>query len=124
MAERQTHSSAARDASDPSIPTTIERTSELTCPPYVRRRNSESVESPILGTVTDYSLFTPRGHYTRTKQLRRYFVALSVLGQTAVLKLNGGLGTGMAASDHDDVEFIWMKHLGLRHEAAGAKRGL
>jgi hypothetical protein len=39
--------------------------------------------SPLLGTDIDYSLYTPRGHYTRTKDLTRYFLAMSVLGQTA-----------------------------------------
>ncbi len=39
--------------------------------------------SPILGTRIDYSLMTPRGHYTRTPALQRYFVAMSVLGQSA-----------------------------------------
>jgi len=37
--------------------------------------------SPLLGMKVDYSLFTPRGHYTRNASLTRYFVALSVLGQ-------------------------------------------
>ena len=45
--------------------------------------HEQSTTSPILGTETDYSLFTPRGHYTRTKALTRYFVAMSVLGQHA-----------------------------------------
>ncbi|MFO7533869.1 MAG: DUF3160 domain-containing protein [Candidatus Limnocylindrales bacterium] len=45
--------------------------------------DAPSATSPILGTVTDYSLFAPRGHYTRTKALTRYFVAMSVLGQHA-----------------------------------------
>ena len=54
--------------------------------------HAQSVESPILGTVTDYSLFTPRGHYTRTKALTRYFVAMSVLGQTA-FRLPGSVQT-------------------------------
>lgn len=40
-----------------------------------------SALSPLLGTTVDYSLFTPRGHYTRTPELTRYFVAMSVLGQ-------------------------------------------
>lgn len=39
--------------------------------------------SPILGTKIDYSVFTPRGHYTRNASLRSYFVAMSVLGQSA-----------------------------------------
>jgi hypothetical protein len=39
--------------------------------------------SPIVGTEIDYSLFTPRGHYTRNEDLTRFFVAMSVLGQLA-----------------------------------------
>jgi hypothetical protein len=54
--------------------------------------HAQSVVSPILGTVADYSLFTPRGHYTRTKALTRYFVAMSVLGQTA-FRLPGSVQT-------------------------------
>jgi len=37
--------------------------------------------SPILGANIDYSIFTPRGHYTRTPQLTRFFLGMSVLGQ-------------------------------------------
>ncbi len=37
--------------------------------------------SPILGSNLDYSIFTPRGHYTRTPQLTRFFLGMSVLGQ-------------------------------------------
>jgi len=37
--------------------------------------------SPLLGLKVDYSVFTPRGHYTRSASLTRYFVAMSVLGQ-------------------------------------------
>jgi hypothetical protein len=39
----------------------------------------------------DYSLFRPRGHYTATEDLRRYFGAMSVLGQEA-FPLEDGLG--------------------------------
>jgi hypothetical protein len=35
--------------------------------------------SPILGVNVDYSLFTPRGHYTRTPQLTRFFLGMSTL---------------------------------------------
>jgi hypothetical protein len=57
--------------------------------------------SPILGfggsgdpgTVVpgfiDYSLYTPRGHYTRTPELTRYFLGMSVLGQSAFLVATG-----------------------------------
>ncbi|MGD0272816.1 MAG: DUF3160 domain-containing protein [Gaiellaceae bacterium] len=37
--------------------------------------------SPILGGKIDYSLFTPRGHYTRTPQLTRFFLGMSTLEQ-------------------------------------------
>jgi Protein of unknown function (DUF3160) len=43
--------------------------------------HSAEQTSPITGTKVDYSLFTPRGHYTRNEDLTRYFVAMSVLGQ-------------------------------------------
>ncbi len=43
--------------------------------------SASNATSPILGSNMDYSVFTPRGHYTRTPQLTRYFVAMSVLGQ-------------------------------------------
>ena len=39
--------------------------------------------SPLLGTKIDYSLYAPRGHYTLSPTLKRYFVAMSVLGQGA-----------------------------------------
>jgi hypothetical protein len=52
----------------------------------------QSTLSPILGTDTDYSLYAPRGHYTRSKALTRYFVAMSVLGQTA-FRLPGSVQT-------------------------------
>jgi hypothetical protein len=37
--------------------------------------------SPLLGVKVDYSLFTPRGHYTRNAELTRFFLGMSVLGQ-------------------------------------------
>ncbi len=40
-----------------------------------------SKESPLLGVKVDYSLFTPRGHYTRTPELTRFFLGMSVLGE-------------------------------------------
>ena len=48
--------------------------------------------SPILGFgggcdpgCIDYSLYTPRGHYTMTPELTRYFLGMSLLGQSAFL---------------------------------------
>jgi len=40
-------------------------------------------KSPITGAQVDYSLFVPRGHYTRNEDLTRFFLAMSVLGQSA-----------------------------------------
>jgi hypothetical protein len=42
--------------------------------------HAEATDSPLVGGKIDYSLFTPRGHYTRSADLTRYFVAMSVLG--------------------------------------------
>jgi Protein of unknown function (DUF3160) len=39
--------------------------------------------SPVSLTGIDYSLFTPRGHYTTTPELTRYFLGMSLLGQSA-----------------------------------------
>lgn len=47
------------------------------------RAHAEVTESSILGSRIDYSLFTPRGHYTRNEDLTRFFLAMSVLGQSA-----------------------------------------
>lgn len=43
--------------------------------------HSATATSPLLGETIDYSLFTPRGHYTLTPALTRYFLAMSVLEQ-------------------------------------------
>jgi hypothetical protein len=37
--------------------------------------------SPITGAEVDYGTFVPRGHYTRTPELTRYFLGMTVLGQ-------------------------------------------
>lgn len=46
------------------------------------RQHAEMTESPLLGTKVDYSLFTPRGHYTRNEELTRFFLGMSLLGQS------------------------------------------
>ena len=43
------------------------------------------VPGAVVPGQIDYSLYTPRGHYTRTPELTRYFVGMSVLGQSAFL---------------------------------------
>jgi len=40
-------------------------------------------DSPILGYKEDYSQYKPRGHYTRSEQLKRYFKAMMWYGHTA-----------------------------------------
>jgi len=49
----------------------------------IDEHTNPKTDSPLLGTTVDYSLFTPRGHYTRNAQLTRFFVGMSVLGQLA-----------------------------------------
>jgi len=44
--------------------------------------HAESDTSPTLGVEVDYSLMTPRGHYTRSEDLTRYFQAMAMLGAT------------------------------------------
>ena len=82
-----------------------------------------SEASPILETLTDYSLFTPRGHYTRNEDLERYFVAMSVLGQHSfqlpgardpngeVIDKTTGLRRALLASrilvGHPELEDLW-----------------
>jgi hypothetical protein len=61
--------------------------------------HQEYTESPVLGTDIDYSLFTPRGHYTRNEDLRRYFVAMSVLGQHAFLLPGSRLPDGSIVAE-------------------------
>ena len=39
-------------------------------------------ESPVLGYTEDYSQYKPRGHYTRSEQLERYFKAMMWYGHT------------------------------------------
>ena len=39
-------------------------------------------ESPILGYTEDYSQYKPRGHYTRSETLERYFKAMMWYGHT------------------------------------------
>ena len=46
------------------------------------RQHAQMTTSPLLGSEVDYSLFTPRGHYTRTEELTSFFYGMSLLGQT------------------------------------------
>ena len=82
-----------------------------------------SAKSPILASEMDYSLFTPRGHYTRNEDLTRFFVAMSVLGQHAfplegsrmaggdIVSGTAGLRLALLASrtlaGHPELEALW-----------------
>lgn len=55
--------------------------------------------SPTTGQAVDYSLFNPRGHYTRTDDLKRFFVAMSLLGLSPfTLDEADSLRTGLLVS--------------------------
>lgn len=54
-------------------------------------------DSPYMTRVIDYSLFRPRGHYTRSDELKRFFRGMSQLGNNAFL-LDEGLQLGILAS--------------------------
>ncbi|MBK9975578.1 MAG: DUF3160 domain-containing protein [Planctomycetes bacterium] len=44
--------------------------------------------SPVFGYADDYSQYVPRGHYTRTELLKRYFKAMMWLGRATFLAHN------------------------------------
>ena len=99
--------------------------------------HDQLARSPLLGTDIDYSLFTPRGHYTRSAALTQYFVAMSVLGQTAFAlpgalqndgTLAGDSGLRMAALaartlvGDSALEALWHRHLRAHRVPGGLRR--
>ena len=77
-------------------------------------------KSPLLGTTVHYDQFVPRGHYTRSEELKKYFMALMWYGQIGLL-LDGRdeainrhhtrmalLITRMLAGD-DQMRTLWAK---------------
>ncbi len=56
------------------------------------------VDSDFITVKTDYSLFAPRGHYTRNTELERYFRAMSQLGNNAFLLEQSSLRLAVLAS--------------------------
>jgi hypothetical protein len=44
------------------------------------RKHSGRALSPLMGYKTDYSQFIPRGHYTRSAELKRYFLGMIWFG--------------------------------------------
>jgi len=69
-------------------------------------------ESPIFGYREDYSQYQPRGHYTQSDTLRRYFLGMMWLGRMTFL-LNGGDPHGPAA------EFLVPEDVAMAQTAAG-----
>ena len=58
-----------------------------------------NVDTGFISRETDYSLFRPRGHYTRNSDLERFFRAMSQLGNNAFLySPEEGLQMGILAS--------------------------
>src|SRR6185503_6950463 len=51
-------------------------------------------KSPVLGSDMDYSMFVPRGHYTRSERLKRFFVAMMWYG-TAPIQVRDNIGKSM-----------------------------
>ncbi|MCK4671821.1 MAG: DUF3160 domain-containing protein, partial [Candidatus Aegiribacteria sp.] len=69
--------------SDPLIADAVERELELI------EQHLGFDDSPIFGYREDYSQYIPRGHYTASDGLERYFKAMMWLGRLTLL-LNGG----------------------------------
>jgi hypothetical protein len=68
--------------------------------------------SPTSGAEADYSLFRPRGHYTRTPELTRYFLAMSSLGQAGFLlaepeQVRTGLMLARAITGSENLTRLW-----------------
>lgn len=68
--------------------------------------------SPVMGIDVDYSLFGPRGHYTRSPELTRYFTAMSMLGQYGFrlaepAELRVGLFIADAIDSDPELSSLW-----------------
>ena len=69
-------------------------------------------ELPPTASCVDYSLMTPRGHYTRSEELTRYFKAMSMLGNTGfsvtdVNTLRVGLVIAHLLANDPDLAAAW-----------------
>jgi hypothetical protein len=82
-----------------------------TSSPITSFQSCEVSESPA--NCVDYSLYKPRGHYTRSPDLERYFRAMSVLGQGAFFLDANSLRLGALAARallQDDAAFAdWQR---------------
>lgn len=74
--------------------------------------------SPIFGYQEDYSQYVPRGHYTRSEELERYFRALMWYGRIVML-LKGG--TPIASEEQARIQTLQAALIaGALHEPANA----
>jgi len=75
------------------MPTLDEPTAKLAAAEMALiKSESQTKISPINGALTDYSIFIPRGHYTRSDNLKRYFRAMVWYGAMPfVIDLNQDL---------------------------------
>ena len=70
-------------APDTMVPEFIE--DEVTTELQLIEQHSGFVPSPIFGYREDYSQYVPRGHYTRSERLEKYFKAMMWYGRMAFL---------------------------------------
>ncbi|KUO39094.1 MAG: hypothetical protein AVW05_02075, partial [Hadesarchaea archaeon DG-33] len=70
-------------APDTIVPEFVE--DEVTTELQLIEQHSGFVPSPIFGYKEDYSQYVPRGHYTRSERLEKYFKAMMWYGRMAFL---------------------------------------
>ena len=81
--------------------------------------------SPVMGYREDYSQYVPRGHYTSSLELERYFKAMMWLGRLTFL-LNGGEPNGQMAEyivSEDDARTMTSCALYIVSDLAGIESG-
>lgn len=74
----------------------VNEASQYTASPITSFGPCETESSPA--NCNDYSLYKPRGHYTRNPDLERYFRAMSVLGNSAFFLDADSLRIGLMAT--------------------------
>lgn len=79
--------------------------------------HSEMRPSPLFGYVEDYSQYVPRGHYTRSPALQRYFKAMMWLGRMRFMVKTVDLPPELA--DIQTVQAVLIIH--MLNQAATAK---
>ncbi len=76
--------------------------------------------SPAFGAEIDYSQFIPRGHYTATEELTRYFLAMMWFGRTGFslkpyepIQAKAALAQAYALSKNPDMLALWREMEGV-----------